>query len=117
MDLYLNKNDNINVKNQSQYENAIKINIEKIVKNCIDKDVSAGYIDSLHQFILHFTKLIISRDLIEFSQHGGRKIINEEDIILISRKTKYYNHLKSLKEFESKESPNLKKFKQTKIIE
>ena len=56
--------------------------------------MNSGYVDALTSFIFEFTDKIITRDLIEFSKHAGRKnMINQDDVILIARKTSYSDHL------------------------
>ena len=77
-----------------EIQNSIRRSVEKIATNVNDElKVSSNYINSLSDFIYNYACLCVARDLIAFTNHASRKNVSEDDVILLSRKTKYHDHL------------------------
>lgn len=94
MDAFIERNEKDTEEIVKQIQRSIELSIQRIAKSAADdKSVSTGYVNALSSFIYQFTSMCISRDLIAFRNHAGRRSISEEDALLISRKTKYHSHL------------------------
>lgn len=92
MDAFIERNDSQEVAQQIQQ--SLGLSIQRIANSAAgDKSVSTGFVNAISTFIYQFTSTCISRDLIAFRDHAGRKSISEDDALLISRKTKYHGHL------------------------
>ncbi|KAK8837836.1 hypothetical protein M9Y10_036374 [Tritrichomonas musculus] len=91
MDAFIERNSQDQIQ---QIQESLGLSIQRITKDAAgDKSVSTGYVNAISSFIYQFASMCISRDLIAFKDHAGRKSISEDDALLLSRKTKYHDHL------------------------
>lgn len=94
MDAFIERNEKDIQEVIQQIQNSLESSVRRIAANAAkDKSVSTGYTNAISSFIYQFTSTCISRDLIAFKDHAGRKSISEDDALLISRKTRYHKHL------------------------
>ncbi|KAH0795824.1 putative apoptosis-inducing TAF9-like domain 1 family protein [Histomonas meleagridis] len=85
---------NSNEEELQQIFESLRIFVQRIAtKAAGDKDLSAGFINCLTNLVLMTTRAVIARDVIAFRNHAGRKTISEEDVLLIARKSPFYEHL------------------------
>lgn len=79
---------------QQQFQMSIQHCVDKIVKSVSnDKQFTSGYVQALSEFLFQFTSRCVSRDLIAFKKHGGRKSLSPDDVLLVARKTNFKDHL------------------------
>ena len=91
MDKYVEINEEERI---NEIKNSLRRCVEKIATAAAENHkVSSSYIDSLTNMIYEYTTKCASRDLVAFKNHANRKNISEEDVVLLSRKTKYRDHL------------------------
>jgi histone H3/H4 len=74
---------------------SLQHSIERMVKNAADRPATSGFISSLSLLTCQFVQNCVARDLLAFREHAGRKTMSEEDVILISRKSPFHEHMKA----------------------
>jgi histone H3/H4 len=79
---------------KKQISDSIAVFVERIVHEAAGADrVTASFVNALSAVTYEFAFGCVARDLLLFRNHAGRKLLSPDDLLLLTRKAPFHDHI------------------------